>query len=178
MQTHELKTEQGVFIIQHHIDKSVVFFVEDLTGEIGTLTEEYSKTLKHSLVNTERSYYSLIEATKALFCTASTNEKVNKMSRSGQPIQDMVYRYTFRNIEQEKDDFVSGLLEEGRMYYRLENRSVITVCRPLLGFEKKDDEFKARRFEVEKNFWLKKLNDNKIGEDYKILARIMIPLFE
>lgn len=75
------------------------------------------------------------------------------------------------------EEFKCLLMEHGRVPFRLSNGSVITVCRPLLCFEQKPDDFKAKRYLVEKQFWENKLADEAHSNDWIFLACTVLELF-
>ncbi|MFS1430505.1 hypothetical protein LMH73_026175 [Vibrio splendidus] len=82
-----------------------------------------------------------------------------------------------KTLASDPELFKSLLMEHGRVPYQLDNNAVITVCRPLLCFENKTNDFKTTRFLVEQGFWKKKLSDESLGDDWKILSRVVLELF-
>lgn len=171
MSTQEIKTEQGIFLIQEEKKLLKVSFIEDHTDEIGVITEEISNTLSK-----EVSAMFLIEATRDLYLTALRLKKQDR--KKGTIVKTVFTDYSFENIQEKKDAFLVEIKEKGRVPFLLVNKSVITVCRPNLGFENKDEAFQARRFNVEKKYWEAKLDDERTAPDFKALAVLVLTLFD
>lgn len=83
--------------------------------------------------------------------------------------------YNFEILSRQREKFKDELMKFGRVPYAMSHGSVIRVCRPLLCFEQKDDNFLEVRYATEKSFWKKKLGGE--CQDMDLLAKVVLDLF-
>ncbi|WP_210498206.1 hypothetical protein [Vibrio crassostreae] len=83
--------------------------------------------------------------------------------------------YNFEILAQQPEKFKDELMKFGRVPYAMSQGSVIRVCRPLLCFEQKDDNFLEVRYATEKSFWEKKLGGD--CKDMDLVAKVVLDLF-
>lgn len=108
-------------------------------------------------------YLSLIEAFK-------NEDNKNK--------EDEIIEKVYSDSDLEIEDIVKIFHKKDRIPFKLDNNSVIIVCKPCIGYEKHSDDLKERRTLFEYNYW-KKLTEANNHSKYKI-ANVMIkhPLFK
>lgn len=170
--TQELKTEKGIFILQQEDFKITMTLVQDLNDEM----KVFPKPISISFDSRIMTYDDILLKTEYLLNEATEiNDLANAMSEKKEP-HIQYDSNTILDIDTQ-NKFLDELKTYGRVYYRLDNQSVITICRPLLGFENKDEAFKTNRHNVEKQFWKERIDSDKFNNDMKVIAKIMIELF-
>lgn len=66
---------------------------------------------------------------------------------------------TLEDLKEQPNLVRSSLIESGRVIVALKNKARITLCRPALCFEEKNEEFKKSRLELEKKYWINQKED-------------------
>lgn len=170
METYEIKTEQAIFLVRENEKNITISLIEDLTDSLGMLDIEVSENAPKNI-----EFHKLIKLTNNLFKQALKQKKNASNKGKAKPVENV--KYNHETIDELKDEFLEELNSKGRVPFQLENKSVITVCAPLVGFENKDEDFKASRLQVEKNYWIKQIENERSSVAYKKLAELALKLF-
>ncbi len=178
---YQIQTEKGQFLITELDDfKIKISMLEDFTNTIFESEEDDYAILDHH-VTALTTYNTCNDLHTALI------QKYSKIEKNDKPITgNVVDTFHLTNLIRNEDDanrFLQKVLQNGRVPLKLENKSIIQVCRPLLCFENKDQPFKENRLEVERQYWIKIKNKGeqesptKQEKDMAFLALKMLTLF-